>query len=138
MWSAAAAAHLLQGSMCCVQRCSSKYLGCNLGYMSYCCLPVTAWSRLAINPTSAWELFCPENCPSGPFSLNPKSTVCGILGAVLELQLCQIQSLTHHLFLLSDSRTSASHLDHVCMPKCPELLPDYLPSQAAEPNKVDF
>ncbi len=43
MWSSAAVAHLLQGSMCCVFRDSILHtLVVTSGYLSYCCLSIVS------------------------------------------------------------------------------------------------
>ncbi len=80
MWSSAAGAHLLQGSMCCVFRDGILHnLIVTSGYLSYCCLsiisnrsnhsPLTsdinkAFSFLQLLLTGYFIFF-------GPFSVNP-------------------------------------------------------------------
>ncbi len=81
MWSSAAVAHLLQGSMCCVFRDGILHtLVVTSGYLSYCCLsifsnqsahsPLTADIKKAFSSTqlalTGYILFF------GPFSVNPR------------------------------------------------------------------
>ncbi len=81
MWSSAAVAHLLQGSMCCVFKDSILHiLVVTRGYLSYCCLsiisnqsvhpPLTSDINKACSstqlPLTGYFLF------SGPFSVNAR------------------------------------------------------------------
>ncbi len=77
MWSSAAVAHLLQGSMCCVFRDAPLHTSVVMSaLLSYCCLyqlkPVWPFS------SDLWN-FRPQNCCLldifsffGPFSVNPR------------------------------------------------------------------
>ncbi len=81
MWSSAAVAHLLQGSMCCVFRDGIPHtLVLTSGYLSYFCLfiisnqsahfPLTSDTNKAFSstqlPLTGYFLFF------GPFSVNPR------------------------------------------------------------------
>ncbi len=81
VWSSAAVAHLLQGSMCCVFRDGIlQILVVTSGYLSYCCLsiisnqsvhsPLTSDTNKAFSstqlPLTGYFLFF------GPFSVNPR------------------------------------------------------------------
>ncbi len=78
MWSSAAGAHLLQGSMCCVFRDGILHtLVVTSGYLSYCCLSIIS-HQSAHSPLTSTRHFRPHNCRSldifffGPFSVNPR------------------------------------------------------------------
>ncbi len=81
MWSSAAVAHLLQGSMCCAFRDGILHtLVVTSGYLSYCCLSIisnqSVHSPLTsdINKTfsSTQLLFTGYFLFFGPFSVNPR------------------------------------------------------------------
>ncbi len=64
VWSSAAGAHLLQGSMCCVFRDSIlQILVVTSGYLSYCCLSIIS-NQSAHSPLTSTRLFHPHNCRS--------------------------------------------------------------------------
>jgi len=79
VWSSAAVAHLLQGSMCCAFRDGILYtLVVTSGYLSYCCLSIIS-NQSAHSPLTATRHFHPHNGCSldifsflGPFSVNPR------------------------------------------------------------------
>ncbi len=72
MWSSAAGAHLLQGSMCCVFRDGIlQILVVTSGYLSYCCLSIISYqsdhSPLTSDINKAFSF-------SGPSDTNNHST----------------------------------------------------------------
>ncbi len=63
MWSSAAVAHLLQGSMCCLFRDGILHtLVVTSGYFSYCCLSIIS-NQSAHSPLASRH-FRPHNCCS--------------------------------------------------------------------------
>ncbi len=81
MWSSAAVAHLLQGSMCCVFRDGILHtLVVTSGYLSYCCLSIisnqSAHSPLSSNINKTFSSTEPPLTGYfllfGPFSVNPR------------------------------------------------------------------
>ncbi len=64
VWSSAAGAHLLQGSMCCVFRDGILHtLVVTSGYLSYCCLSIIS-NQSAHSPLTSTRHFHPHNCRS--------------------------------------------------------------------------
>ncbi len=64
VWSSAAVAHLLQGSMCCAFRDGILYtLVVTSGYLSYCCLSVIS-NQSANSSLTSTRHFHPHNCRS--------------------------------------------------------------------------
>ncbi len=81
MWSSAAGAHLLQGSMCCVFRDGILHiLVVTRGYLSYCCLSIIS-NQSAHSPLTSDinKAFSSTQLPLAgyflffrPFSVNPR------------------------------------------------------------------
>ncbi len=64
MWSSAAVAHLLLGSMCCAFRDGILHsLVVMSGYLSYCCLSIIS-NQSALSPLTSTRHFHPHNCRS--------------------------------------------------------------------------
>ncbi len=80
VWSSAAEAHLLQGSMCCVFRDGILHtLVVTSGYLSYCCLSIISLTSLPISASDINKAFSSTQLPlTGyflffkPFSVNPR------------------------------------------------------------------
>ncbi len=81
MWSSAAVAHLLQGSMCCAFRDGLlQILVVTSGYLSYCCLSIISnqSAHYPLTSDKSARHIHPHNCRTGyflffgPFSVNPR------------------------------------------------------------------
>ncbi len=138
VWSSAVA-YLLQGSTCCVFRDGILHtLVVMSGYLSYCCLSIIS-NRSNHSPLTSTRHFCPHNCRSlDMFSFSDHSLrwLCVKIPVDQQFLKYSEQPVWHkqtfhtqsHLKPLSSPFwcsvwTSESHLHHILMPKCIELLP---------------